>query len=200
MTINERIKRVRSEANMTLVEFGKKIGLTKSTVSRMEQNGYAVIPQNVQLICTAFNISEKWLTEGKGDMYTSDEEAILDKLADMYDLSESQMIFAKQWLQLPATAKDAVVDYIVSVASALQEKKSKKNDVSESDTSKKANINNLDSCHQPASPARENNSAPSADNSRPENLTDEEWQLVQMARQEKRQASQTSSSTSSDIA
>lgn len=199
MTINERIKRVRSEANMTLVEFGKKIGLTKSTVSRMEQNGYAVIPQNVQLICTAFNISEKWLTEGKGDMYTSDEEAILDKLAGMYDLSESQMIFAKQWLQLPATAKDAVVDYIVSVASALQEKKSKKNDVSESDTSKKANINNLDSCHQTASPAREN-SAPPADNSRPENLTDEEWQLIQMARQEKRQVSQTSSSTSSDIA
>ena len=199
MTINERIKRVRSEANMTLVEFGKKIGLTKSTVSRMEQNGYAVIPQNVQLICTAFNISEKWLTEGKGDMYTSDEEAILDKLAGMYDLSESQMIFAKQWLQLPATAKDAVVDYIVSVASALQEKKSKKNDVSESDTSKKNNINDLDSCHQTASPAREN-SAPPADNSRPANLTDEEWQLVQMARQEKRQASQTSSSTSSDIA
>ena len=200
MTINERIKRVRSEANMTLVEFGKKIGLTKSTVSRMEQNGYAVIPQNVQLICTAFNISEKWLTEGKGDMYTSNEEAILDKLAGMYDLSESQMIFAKQWLQLPATAKDAVVDYIVSVASALQEKKSKKNDVSESDTSKKVNINNLDSCRESASPARENNSAPPVDNSRPENLTDEEWQLVQMARQEKRQASQTSSSTSSDIA
>ena len=200
MTINERIKRVRSEANMTLVEFGKKIGLTKSTVSRMEQNGYAVIPQNVQLICTAFNISEKWLTEGKGDMYTSDEEAILDKLAGMYDLSESQMIFAKQWLQLPATAKDAVVDYIVSVASALQEKKSTKNDVSESDTSKKVNINNLDSCHQTASPARENNSASPVYNSRPENLTDEEWQLVQMARQEKRQASQTSSSTSSDIA
>ena len=85
------------------------------------------------------------------------------------------------------------------MASALQEKKSKKNDVSESDTSKKANINNLDSCHQTASPARENSASP-VDNSRPENLTDEEWQLVQMARQEKRQASQTSSSTSSDIA
>ena len=91
------------------------------------------------------------------------------------------------------------MDYIVSVASALQEKKSKKNDVSESDTSKKVNINNLDSCHQTASPAREN-SAPPADNSRPENLTDEEWQLVQMARLEKRQVSQNSFSTSSDIA
>ena len=200
MTINERIKLLRKELGLNQTDFGEKIGIKVSQASYIEKAGNPVTQRVVQLICTVFNISEKWLTEGKGDMYTSDEEAILDKLAGMYDLSESQMIFAKQWLQLPATAKDAVVDYIVSVASALQEKKSKKNDVSESDTSKNANINNLDSCHQPASPARENNSAPPADNSRPENLTDEEWQLVQMARQEKRQASQTSSSTSSDIA
>lgn len=198
MTINERIKLLRKELGLNQTDFGEKIGIKVSQASYIEKAGNPVTQRVVQLICTVFNISEKWLTEGKGDMYTSDEEAILDKLAGMYDLSESQMIFAKQWLQLPATAKDAVVDYIVSVASALQEKKSTKNDVSESDTSKKVNINDLDSCHQSA-PAGEN-SAPPADNSRPENLTDEEWQLVQMARQEKRQASQTSSSTSSDIA
>lgn len=198
MNTNERIKLLRKELGLTQNEFGEKIGLKKSAISQIENGSTSSNPRIVQLICTAFNISEKWLTEGKGDMYTSDEEAILDKLAGMYDLSESQMIFAKQWLQLPATAKDAVVDYIVSVASALQEKKSTKNDVSESDTSKKVNIDNLDSCHQSA-PAGEN-SAPPADNSRPENLTDEEWQLIQMARQEKRQVSQTSSSTNSDIA
>ena len=200
MTINERIKLLRKELGLNQTDFGEKIGIKVSQASYIEKAGNPVTQRVVQLICTVFNISEKWLTEGKGDMYTSDEEAILDKLAGMYDLSESQMIFAKQWLQLPATAKDAVVDYIVSVASALQEKKAKKNDVSESDTSKKANINNLDSCRESASPARENNSASPVDNSRPENLTDEEWQLVQMARQEKRQVSQTSSSTSSGIA
>lgn len=198
MTINERLKLLRKELRLTQIEFGEKIGLKKSAASQVEKDGYSINPRLLQLICSTFNISEKWLTEGKGDMYTSDEEAILDKLAGMYDLSESQMIFAKQWLQLPATAKDAVVDYIVSVASALQEKKSKKIDVSESDTSKKVNTNNLDSCHE----ARQlgENSAPPAADFRPENLTDEEWQLIQMARQEKRQASQTSSSTSSDIA
>ena len=198
MTINERIKLLRKELGLNQTDFGEKIGIKVSQASYIEKAGNPVTQRVVQLICTVFNISEKWLTEGKGDMYTSDEEAILDKLAGMYDLSESQMIFAKQWLQLPATAKDAVVDYIVSVASALQEKKSKKNDVSESDTSKKVNINNLDSLHE----ARQmvENSAPPAGDFRPENLTDEEWQLIQMARQEKRQASQTSSSTSSDIA
>ena len=135
MNTNERIKLLRKELGLTQNEFGEKIGLKKSAISQIENGSTSSNPRIVQLICTAFNISEKWLTEGKGDMYTSDEKAILDKLAGMYDLSESQMIFAKQWLQLPATAKDAVVDYIVSVASALQ-KKSTKNDVSESDTSK----------------------------------------------------------------
>ena len=70
--------------------------------------------------------------------------------------------------------------------------------MSESDTSKKVSINNLDSCHQPRQLGE--NSAPPAGDFRPENLTDEEWQLIQMAWQEKRQASQTSPSTSSDIA
>lgn len=184
MNTNERIKLLRKELGLTQNEFGEKIGLKKSAVSQIENGNTSSNPRIVQLICSAFNVSEKWLTEGKGDMYTSNEEAILEKLADMYDLSESQLVFAKQWLQLPAATKDSVVDYIVSVASALQEKKTTKNDVSESDTSKKVNINGLDSCHESA----------------PAELSDEEWQLIQMARQEKRQALPTSSSGNSDIA
>ena len=184
MNTNERIKLLRKELGLTQNEFGEKIGLKKSAVSQIENGSTSSNPRIVQLICSAFNVSEKWLIEGKGDMYTSNEEVILEKLADMYDLSESQLTFAKQWLQLPAATKDSVVDYIVSVASALQEKKTTKNDVSDSDTSKKVNINSSDSCHESA----------------PAELSDEEWQLVQMARQEKRQALPTSSSGNSDIA
>lgn len=136
MTINERIKLLRKELGFNQTDFGEKIGIKVSQASYIEKAGNPVTQRIVQLICTVFNISEKWLTEGQGDMYTSDEDAILDKLAGMYDLSDSQMIFAKQWLQLPATAKDAVVDYIVSVASALHREKDKKNAVSEADTAK----------------------------------------------------------------
>lgn len=126
MTINERIKLLRKELGFNQTDFGEKIGIKVSQASYIEKAGNPVTQRIVQLICTVFNISEKWLTEGQGDMYTSDEDAILDKLAGMYDLSDSQMILAKQWLQLPATAKDAVVDYIVSVASALHREKDKK--------------------------------------------------------------------------
>lgn len=131
MTINERIKEVRSKSGLTLVEFGKKIGLTKSTVSRMEQVGYSVIPQNIQLICNAFNVSEDWLLYGTGKMYTSNEDAVMEKVSKMYDLTPQQEIFARKWLQLPGDAREAVVEYVISLAESLKENQDTKKDESQ---------------------------------------------------------------------
>ena len=207
MNINHRIKSLRKHLSMNQNEFGSKIGLSQRAVSWMEKEGNTVIPQNIKIICDTFNVSENWLLNGEGEMFRpADEPDILDRLQQELKLTSQEMEIIRTFVELSPEQRRMGIEFVQTftsklsdAASALQEKKSKKNDVSESDTSKKANINNLDSCHQTASPAREN-SAPPADNSRPENLTDEEWQLIQMARQEKRQASQTSSSTSSDIA
>lgn len=206
MNINHRIKSLRKYLSMNQNEFGSKIGLSQRAVSWMEKEGNTVIPQNIKIICDTFNVSEDWLLNGEGEMFRpADEPDILDRLQQELKLTSQEMEIIRTFVELSPEQRRMGIEFVQTftsklsdVASALQEKKSTKNDVSESDTSKKVNINNLDSCHEPA-PAGEN-SAPPADNSRPENLTDEEWQLVQMARQEKRQASQTSSSTSSDIA
>ena len=208
MNINHRIKSLRKHLSMNQNEFGSKIGLSQRAVSWMEKEGNTVIPQNIKIICDTFNVSENWLLNGEGEMFRpADEPDILDRLQQELKLTSQEMEIIRTFVELSPEQRRMGIEFVQTftsklsdVASALQEKKSKKNDVSESDTSKKVNINNLDSCHQTASPARENNSASPVDNSRPENLTDEEWHLVQMARQEKRQASQTSSSTSSDIA
>lgn len=207
MNINHRIKSLRKHLSMNQNEFGSKIGLSQRAVSWMEKEGNTVIPQNIKIICDTFNVSENWLLNGEGEMFRpADEPDILDRLQQELKLTSQEMEIIRTFVELSPEQRRMGIEFVQTftsklsdATSALQEKKSKKNDVSESDTSKKNNINNLDSCHQTASPAREN-SAPPADNSRPENLTDEEWQLIQMARQEKRQASQTSSSTSSDIA
>ena len=207
MNINHRIKSLRNHLSMNQNEFGSKIGLSQRAVSWMEKEGNTVIPQNIKIICDTFNVSENWLLNGEGEMFRpADEPDILDRLQQELKLTSQEMEIIRTFVELSPEQRRMGIEFVQTftsklsdVASTLQKKKSTKNDVSESDTSKKVNINNLDSCHQTASPAREN-SAPPADNSRPENLTDEEWQLVQMARQEKRQASQTSSSTSSDIA
>ena len=207
MSINKRINLLRKQLGMIQQDFANKIGVQRVTISWMEKEGNTITKQNIKIICDTFNVSENWLLNGEGEMFRpADEPDILDRLQQELKLTSQEMEIIRTFVELSPEQRRMGIEFVQTftsklsdVASTLQEKKSKKNDVSESDTSKNGNINNLDSCHQTASPAREN-SAPPADNSRPENLTDEEWQLVQMARQEKRQASQTSSSTSSDIA
>lgn len=208
MSTNNRIKTLRKHLNLNQAEFGQKIGLKNGAISWMEKEGNTITKQNIKIICDTFNVSENWLLNGEGEMFRpADEPDILDRLQQELKLTSQEMEIIRTFVELSPEQRRMGIEFVQTftsklsdVASALQEKKSTKNDVSESDTSKKVNINNLDSCHQPASPSGENNSAPPADNSRPANLTDEEWQLIQMARQEKRQASQTSSSTNSGIA
>lgn len=208
MSTNNRMKTLRKYLNLNQAEFGQKIGLKNGAISWMEKEGNTITKQNIKIICDTFNVSEDWLLNGEGDMFRpADEPDILDRLQQELKLTSQEMEIIRTFVELSPEQRRMGIEFVQTftsklsdVASALQEKKSTKNDVSESDTSKKVNINDLDSCHQSASPAGENNSAPPADNSRPANLTDEEWQLIQMSRQEKRQASPTSSSGSSDIA
>ena len=207
MSINKRINLLRKQLGMIQQDFANKIGVQRVTISWMEKEGNTITKQNIKIICDTFNVSENWLLNGEGEMFRpADEPDILDRLQQELKLTSQEMEIIRTFVELSPEQRRMGIEFVQTftsklsdVASTLQEKKSKKNDVSESDTSKKNNINNLDSCRESASPARENSASP-VDNSRPENLTDEEWQLVQMARQEKRQASQTSSSTSSDIA
>ena len=206
MSINKRINLLRKQLGMIQQDFANKIGVQRVTISWMEKEGNTITKQNIKIICDTFNVSENWLLNGEGEMFRpADEPDILDRLQQELKLTSQEMEIIRTFVELSPEQRRMGIEFVQTftsklsdVASTLQEKKSTKNDVSESDTSKKVNIKDLDSLHE----ARqlEENSAPTADNSRPENLTDEEWQLVQMARQKKRQASQTSSSTSSDIA
>ena len=206
MSINKRINLLRKQLGMIQQDFANKIGVQRVTISWMEKEGNTITKQNIKIICDTFNVSENWLLNGEGEMFRpADEPDILDRLQQELKLTSQEMEIIRTFVELSPEQRRMGIEFVQTftsklsdVASTLQEKKSTKNDVSESDTSKKNNINNLDSCHQPRQLGE--NSAPPADDFRPENLTDEEWQLVQMARQEKRQASQTSSSTSSDIA
>ena len=192
MNINHRIKSLRKHLSMNQNEFGSKIGLSQRAVSWMEKEGNTVIPQNIKIICDTFNVSENWLLNGEGDMFRpADEPDILDRLQQELKLTSQEMEIIRTFVELSPEQRRMAIKFVQTftsklsdVASALQEKKTTKNDVSDSDTSKKVNINGLDSCHESA----------------PAELSDEEWQLVQMARQEKRQALPTSSSGNSDIA
>lgn len=83
MTEGERIKQIRKENLMTLEQFGNILGVTQTTVSRIENGKRNLTEAMRKSICREFNIDPIWLTTGEGDKYIDqavESIAILDKI------------------------------------------------------------------------------------------------------------------------
>jgi len=83
--VSERIKQIRNDLKLTLVQFGERIGLNNSTLSMIERGQRSVTDRTIKLICSEYKVSENWLRTGDGDMYQvdDDEKQLIEELADM---------------------------------------------------------------------------------------------------------------------
>lgn len=66
--MNERIKYIREINKLSQEEFGKRIGITKASVSRIESGVNNPSSQTLILICQEFGINKEWLESGEGDI------------------------------------------------------------------------------------------------------------------------------------
>lgn len=64
--MNERIKALRKKLKLSQEEFGKRIGVGKTSISKIETGENNPSDQTVMLICNEFNVNEKWLRNGDG--------------------------------------------------------------------------------------------------------------------------------------
>lgn len=79
--LHDRIRQVRRYFGLTLEQFGERIGLKKSVLSRIE-NGYSMPQeQTLRLICRVFGVSYAWLKDGVGEMLEeADEDDAVNRL------------------------------------------------------------------------------------------------------------------------
>lgn len=77
MTQGERIKLIRQELNLTLEKFGAILGVTKVAISNLEKGNRNLTNQMAKSICREFNVHYAWLMTGEGDMFSSDNEDIM---------------------------------------------------------------------------------------------------------------------------
>lgn len=87
MSINDRVKEIRKcdRVNLTMEEFGRRLGVNKSAISRIE-NGTNNVSNSMTLsICREFGVSEEWLRTGDGEMFgdRSEKEQIEAFLKDV---------------------------------------------------------------------------------------------------------------------
>ncbi len=81
--MNERIKELRKYLNLTQYEFGSKLGIKKSAVSKIEKGENGSTDQMIKLMVKEFGVNENWLRTGDGDMFPDfDRTDAIAKLAD----------------------------------------------------------------------------------------------------------------------
>ena len=119
--MNERIKMLRNSLGMTQQSFADRLGIKRNTIANYEAGRNNPVDSVVSLICKEFDVSEEWLREGSGKMFVPRPEDELDALVLRYGLSPEERVLIQKFVELPAKDREVVINYIDSVASALND-------------------------------------------------------------------------------
>ena len=65
LEIKERIIQLRKQLNLSQESFGKRIGLSKSGISNIENGTRTISDTHIKIICSTFGVSEEWLRTGE---------------------------------------------------------------------------------------------------------------------------------------
>ena len=117
--MNERIKAARKALGLTMEQFGRRVGLSKSAISLIESGKNGTTEQTVASICREFGVSEKWLRTGEGEMFDQSAESSLDRLAAEYHLDERKKAVISAFLKLSTADQEAILLYVDSLAAEL---------------------------------------------------------------------------------
>ena len=117
--MHERIRQLRKHLGLTLEQFGQRIGLKKSVLSRIE-NGYSTPQeQTLRLICREFNVSYAWLREGVGDMFLPvDEDDAVNRL--MLGTDEFPKQVFRALAAMPPEGWDALKQFMQAYQTGLK--------------------------------------------------------------------------------
>ena len=117
--MNSRIKQLRKRLNLTLEEFGSRIGITSSGLSKIERGLSGASDQTILSISREFNVNEEWLRTGNGDMFNQDEPSILARLSCEYKLTQREEAVIAAFLELSDADRAAIMRYVDGLVSKL---------------------------------------------------------------------------------
>lgn len=107
-TLNQRVRTLRKTLGLTVETFGDKLGMSKSSVSGIENGRNGASEQTIRLICSTFGVDYFWLTEGKGEMFVDSLDVIIDELAAEKHWDEQTISIMKKLYSLPPEQFDIV--------------------------------------------------------------------------------------------
>ena len=80
MSQNERVKEIRKTLGLTLEKFGERIGVTRGSMSNIENGNRNLTEQMTKSICREFSVDYMWLTTGEGEMFIDTDDDFIERI------------------------------------------------------------------------------------------------------------------------
>ena len=95
--MKERVKTLRKQLSLSQDAFGKRLGVTGASISKIESGDRGITEQMILAICREFNVREEWLRNGIGDMFV--------------DFSEDEFVKAAASLSDDTFVRNLIIEY-----------------------------------------------------------------------------------------
>ena len=92
IVLKERLKELRKSLGLSQEAFGKRLGVTKASISRLENGANSFTEQMIKSICREFNVNYIWFVEGQG---SAEIESDIDYTSRIDQIMAGENEFAK---------------------------------------------------------------------------------------------------------
>lgn len=119
--MNNQIKLLRKELGLTMQEFGKNLGVSKSAISNIE-NGYnSLTDQMIVAICNAYNVNEEWLRTGNGEMFLESSDSLIEKIVSELPLDKLSQTILRTYIELEPKEREVFNHVMKIIANSIME-------------------------------------------------------------------------------
>lgn len=113
MELSDRIKCVREASGLNQTEFGKRIEIGSSGMSKLEKGINNPADRTIRLICSEFGINRHWLETGEGEMRDPQRTSDIELLAQAATgQCEAKKIILRAVASMPDDLLVKILEYL----------------------------------------------------------------------------------------
>lgn len=113
MELSDRIKLVREASGLNQTEFGKRIEIGSSGMSKLEKGINNPADRTIRLICSEFGINRHWLETGEGEMRDPQRTSDIELLAQAATgQCEAKKIILRAVASMPDDLLEKILEYL----------------------------------------------------------------------------------------
>lgn len=115
MVNGDNLRTLRKELGLSQDEFGKRLGVSNTAISKLEKSERNLTEQMALSICREFRVNYYWLTKGELPIFVGTPANVVDEIAEDYNLDDFDKKIIEKYLELSEEQRCVIKTYLKSI-------------------------------------------------------------------------------------